>query len=644
VAIVCLLAMEIATALAVTFSISAAPEIAPDRTLTFAERVAYQRAIEEVYWRHRIWPTQNRGPKPSLDAMISQRQIEQKVEDYLRKSQFVTDRRGSLITLTELQAEMDRMASHSKQPEVLHELFAALSNDPFVIAECLAKPTVAKRLAAESTVVAGVSPARRSLFPADTAASTETRPHAMADVSHGAYKLPEISTDCTDDTWTATNTVNAPAARSDGILVWTGSEMIIWGGAFLQNGYHFFNTGGRYDPATDSWTATSITNAPIARWLHTAVWTGSEMIVWGGGDNTDFLNTGGRYNPTADTWTPTNTTNAPTARVHHSAVWSGSEMIVWGGYNYTTLRMNSGGRYNPGTDSWTATSTINAPEARWEHNAEWTGSEMIVWGGTNNTIYLNTGGRYNPDTDSWTATGVPNNVLGRAGHSAVWTGTEMMVWGGADSTFNDCNTGGRYNPTADSWSAISTNNAPSPRDSLAAVWTGNEMIVWGGIFCCPAIDFNTGGRYSPDTDSWTATSTANAPFPRYSLQAHNFAVWTGSEMIAWGGYNYEYNLFFNTGGRYCAQSGPTPTPTPAGITLSAAGRKVGGINTVLLTWSGATSANIDVYRNRALIVTTANDGSYTDSTGDTGRARYTYRVCEAGTQTCSNNVRVSFRQ
>jgi hypothetical protein len=26
------------------------------RTLTFAERVAYQRAIEEIYWRHRIWP------------------------------------------------------------------------------------------------------------------------------------------------------------------------------------------------------------------------------------------------------------------------------------------------------------------------------------------------------------------------------------------------------------------------------------------------------------------------------------------------------------------------------------------------------------------------------------------------------------
>jgi serine protease len=79
------------------------------------------------------------------------------------------------------------------------------------------------------------------------------------------------------------------------------------------------------------------------------------------------------------------------------------------------------------------------------------------------------------------------------------------------------------------------------------------------------------------------------------------------------------------------------------MTLSAAGRKVGGINTVRLTWSGATSASINVYRNGVVIATVPNTGRYTDSTGDTGRARYTYRVCEAGTWTCSNNARVTFR-
>jgi len=80
------------------------------------------------------------------------------------------------------------------------------------------------------------------------------------------------------------------------------------------------------------------------------------------------------------------------------------------------------------------------------------------------------------------------------------------------------------------------------------------------------------------------------------------------------------------------------------IQLRASGRKVGGINTVRLTWSGATSNNIDVYRNSVLLTTVPNTGTYTDSTGDTGRARYTYKVCAAGTLTCSNDVTVTFRR
>src|SRR6266704_3162887 len=60
------------------------------KTLTFDERVAYQRAIEEVYWRHRIWP-RSRGErpdtKPPLDSVMSQAQLEKKLADYLRNSQ-----------------------------------------------------------------------------------------------------------------------------------------------------------------------------------------------------------------------------------------------------------------------------------------------------------------------------------------------------------------------------------------------------------------------------------------------------------------------------------------------------------------------------------------------------------------------------
>src|SRR5213596_3905235 len=114
--------------------------------LTFADRVAYQRAIEEVYWRHQIWPKENAQPKPPLDKVMSQAQIEKKVEDYLRNSQALEDYWQRLITPDQLQAEMERIASHTKQPGVLREIFAALGNDPFVIAECLARPVLAERL------------------------------------------------------------------------------------------------------------------------------------------------------------------------------------------------------------------------------------------------------------------------------------------------------------------------------------------------------------------------------------------------------------------------------------------------------------------------------------------------------------------
>src|SRR5438552_2927540 len=87
--------------------------------LTFADRVAYQRVIEEVYWRHRIWPKENPDRKPSLDAVMSQAQLEKKVEDYLRKSQALEDYWQRPITTEQLQAETDRMAEYTKQPEVL---------------------------------------------------------------------------------------------------------------------------------------------------------------------------------------------------------------------------------------------------------------------------------------------------------------------------------------------------------------------------------------------------------------------------------------------------------------------------------------------------------------------------------------------
>jgi hypothetical protein len=423
-------------------------------TLTLADRVAYQRAIEEVYWRHRIWPKENIGPKPSFEAVMSSAQLEKKVEDYLRNSEVLEDYWQQQLSAAQLQAEMARMAQHTKQPEVLRELFEALGNDPFVIAECLARPALSERLVtnfyaydqrfhgkvrqraqadlqAHSSVeqmkqtsgmyreielvrsdnsqrdekgdaVAGLKMSSReweenlqklsAMFAAaeDSSALTQLPrrgedaptaqikpgllsplqedegryyvtavlekskdrlklatvewrketleswraraenqpPTAMASASAN-YTLPtilETVNDCTDDTWRVTP--HLPLNRHLHTAVWTGSEMIIWGG---YNGSFALSDGGRYSPSTDSWTPTSVTSAPSSRQYHTAIWTGTEMIVWGGNSSAGDTDTGGRYNPSADSWTPTSITSVPLRRYLHTAVWTGTEMIVWGG-------------------------------------------------------------------------------------------------------------------------------------------------------------------------------------------------------------------------------------------------------------------------------------------------------------------------
>src|SRR6516165_1877957 len=184
------------------------------RNLSFAERVTYQRAIEDVYWRHRIWPEDRANPKPPLESVMPRAQVENKVAAYLRKSQALEDHWQRPITAEQLQAEMDRMAGNTKQPYVLRELFEALGNDPFVIAECQARPIAAERLL--SGLDAHLGSAAELEHPPPSNAETKARVTSAA-ASRRTYMLPVIGSPlagCTEDTWTPTSTTNAPNARA----------------------------------------------------------------------------------------------------------------------------------------------------------------------------------------------------------------------------------------------------------------------------------------------------------------------------------------------------------------------------------------------------------------------------------------------
>lgn len=334
------------------------------------------------------------------------------------------------------------------------------------------------------------------------------------------------------NTWDACATNGSPIGRFAHSAIWTGNEVIIWGGF---NGGVFLNDGGRYSPTTNSWTAMQIANAPAGRDFHTAIWTGNEMIVWGGANASIQMNTGGRYTPAADSWTAVNTTNAPSPRTRHTAVWTGTEMMVWGGYNGVNP-LNDGARFDPAANSgqgnWAPINNgfTSPPAARFNHTAVWTGTEMIVWGGSGaSSNPLNDGARYNPASNTWTAVTTVGAPSARYFHGAVWTGTEMIVWGGSNgSTY--LNDGARYNPVSNSWTAITVTGAPAARSNPMPVWTGSEMLVWGGQ---NASYLGDGGRYNVASNSWSALPSSGAPSPR----GNHTAVWTGISMVVSDGFN-----------------------------------------------------------------------------------------------------------
>ena len=585
------------------------------------DRVAARRSVEDVLWRHRIWPQENATPKPPLSAVLPDAEIAAAVMDDLRKSQALAVYWKRPVTAAMLDAELARMTRGSRAPDVLTEMLAAVGDDPELAREAIARPALVDRLIrswyahdarihgdlerrAEAGLGATLSEttwSRREMDAEDwtelVASMKRLAVSGTVDEADAfrAYSVRESTDDvlrvgvaswpkrtfdswwsesrsayapsleiskgdapaqpasntpgsCTNDTWHALGDVT-PMERHSHTAVWTGTEMIVWGGSTPVASA--VDTGGRYEPATDSWYAISATGAPSARTGHRAVWTGTEMIVWGGqqarGTSTP-IGTGARYAPATDTWSPMTHTVEPEARQEFTMVWAGSRAIIWGGRGIVG-DLNNGSSYNPAIDSWAPTSTTGAPVARHGHVAVWTGSTMVVWSGSEGGS-VSTGGRYDPLSDTWSPVSTTGAPQKRSDATAVWTGSVMVVWGGNSSGGGLLGTGGRYDPAANAWSDTTTTLAPAGRFYHTAVWTGSRMLIWGGRLNAGG-ETAEGGSYDPAGDSWTSTATSGAP---HSRRWHS-AVWTGSEMLVWGGV-WELiappNLltYLNSGGRY----------------------------------------------------------------------------------------------
>jgi N-acetylneuraminic acid mutarotase len=357
------------------------------------------------------------------------------------------------------------------------------------------------------------------------------------------------------DTWMSVH-ASPLTARPRFTAVWTGSEMIVWGGG--GGGASVFGDGARYAPATDTWTL--LATSPLSpRYMHTAIWTGSEMIVWGGWSGT-FPNwgpvgDGARYNPTTNTWRPV-AAGPLAARFAQSAVWTGTEMLVWGGSG-TYDNLADGARYDPTTDTWRPMATSPIPGGL----AVWTGQEVLTWnGGGGNCLpydYCGDGARYNPSTDTWTGLNRASAPDNRFDYSSVWTGKEMIIWGGENCVDPDgCiywyNDGGAYNAATNLWRSLPA--APlEPRSKHSAIWTGTDMLIWGGGAWYVDYSFNDGARYSPMTNSWAVMTPSPLAAGDYT------AVWTGSQMLLWG--VGDGTKTYGDGAVYTPPA-PHDTPTP----------------------------------------------------------------------------------
>lgn len=312
------------------------------------------------------------------------------------------------------------------------------------------------------------------------------------------------------DTWTSVSTTSAPTGRTGATSIWTGTHMIVWGGS---DGTNLLNTGAKYDPINDTWTPISMTGAPSARMGHTAIWTGSSMIVWGGQDalsSPTYTATGAIYNPYTDSWTSLPTTAAPSARKDHTAVWTGSQMIVWGGYDGASLR--SGGVYHILTNTWSSITVTASPATGIRrHGAVWTGKKMFIWGGENGGGFYHWGSLYDPVTDTWTYVTNTNAPDGRADFVTAYANGKVYIWGGTDG-MAPYNTGSIYDINSDTWSPMSTTGAPLDRSEVSTAVAGQSIIVWGGKN--GSTNYDDGYLYDMRNDTWTplASSGLSARF------------------------------------------------------------------------------------------------------------------------------------
>ncbi len=316
------------------------------------------------------------------------------------------------------------------------------------------------------------------------------------------------------------------SGRTGHQAVWTGSEMLIWGGdpGLSREGEPLDEaTGAAYDPATDRWRV--LPEAPLDR-THAAAgaWTGEEMLVWGGyvrvadGRRTLKLD-GAAYKPAGNSWR-----SIPEAPLSGSlpavGTWADSELVVveGGAEGVPAGTQGMAAAYDPNRNRWRSLPTLEVPTDVWATSIAWTGTEVVVLLHPNRGRSV--GFALELGEDAWRPL-FDAPLLGlNTEPDVTWTGSELVVVSFAHEGVDDAPANqtyaALYDSTADRWR---TSAAPPEQPPPASPVWANSRVIWA-----------SGVAYDPAADHWlTLPAVDDRPreFPS--------AVWTGSELVVWGG-------------------------------------------------------------------------------------------------------------
>ncbi len=351
--------------------------------------------------------------------------------------------------------------------------------------------------------------------------------------------------------WAPLASAGAPSARSKHTAVWTGSEMLVWGGDVGLNAES--GTGARYDPVSDTWSAMSTTGAPSPRHSHGAVWTGTEMIVFGGFGEGSPLADGARYDPALDSWQPLPPSPLQ-ARLAHNMVWSDGAVLIWGGRQDGLTVLGNGASYAPSTNQWTQlpaapiASRYDAIGVWVDPGPQWVNGAFVIWGGGNGLGWFGDGAIYQPGA-GWTlinmTPGPPPDGGGPpsasfASATAVFRFPDIYIWGGWDGgTFY--NEAYILSPTVQPsgyWYNLGVfANPPQPRLRHAAVVppANRGFFIFGGCgdSACSQVfgDAAFLDLALPLDQAWQPIAADATLSARYDTTVVN----SGLEVIVWGG-------------------------------------------------------------------------------------------------------------